>query len=98
MMDSLYNLVFHCRHKRLSFPFRRPGKEGPQTYVVCLDCAKEFPYDWEHMRVGRAADIPERAAAKSKLRYLAWAPVLSALWLAGSALRLRSRKRADPRK
>ena len=21
------------------------------TYVVCLDCGKEFPYDWKKMRV-----------------------------------------------
>ncbi len=21
------------------------------TYVVCLDCGKEFPYDWQEMRV-----------------------------------------------
>jgi hypothetical protein len=22
------------------------------TYVVCLDCGKEFDYDWKSMRVG----------------------------------------------
>jgi hypothetical protein len=21
------------------------------TYIVCLDCGKEFPYDWKSMRV-----------------------------------------------
>jgi hypothetical protein len=21
------------------------------TYFICLDCCKEFAYDWEHMRV-----------------------------------------------
>jgi hypothetical protein len=22
-----------------------------RTYVVCLDCGKEFPYDWEQMKM-----------------------------------------------
>jgi hypothetical protein len=21
------------------------------TYIVCLDCGKEFPYDWQKMKV-----------------------------------------------
>ncbi len=29
------------------------------TYVVCLDCGKEFPYDWSKMKVLSAA--PEEA-------------------------------------
>ncbi len=23
------------------------------TYVVCLDCGKEFRYDWNEMRLGK---------------------------------------------
>lgn len=23
-----------------------------KTYVACLDCGKEFDYDWKQMRVG----------------------------------------------
>lgn len=26
-------------------------KEKKQTYVVCLDCGKEFAYDWDEMRL-----------------------------------------------
>jgi hypothetical protein len=47
-----------CRHRRYTFPMssRREssaasaGTRAP-AYVVCLDCAKRFPYDWEQMRV-----------------------------------------------
>jgi hypothetical protein len=31
------------------------------TYVTCLDCGKEFAYDWKAMRVGQA--VPERVGA-----------------------------------
>jgi hypothetical protein len=30
------------------------------TYVSCLDCGKEFAYDWKAMRVGQA--VPDRVA------------------------------------
>jgi len=30
------------------------------TYVVCLDCGKEFDYDWQEMRIGQpvSAHVP----------------------------------------
>lgn len=31
------------------------------TYVVCLDCGKEFAYDWEQMKV-----LSDTAAATGK--------------------------------
>jgi len=34
-----------------------------RTYVVCLDCGKEFAYDWKAMRVGEAVDAPPAARA-----------------------------------
>lgn len=50
--------VFGCWHNRYSFPISfRPGSRRIQaasltgTYVVCLDCGKEFPYDWKEMKV-----------------------------------------------
>ena len=37
-----------------------------QDYVVCLDCGKEFQYDWNEMRVGEPVHArPYRAAAES---------------------------------
>jgi hypothetical protein len=58
MIAKLVDALFGCRHSRYSFPVtvRRPGHR-PQaaaltgTYVACLDCGKEFPYDWQEMKV-----------------------------------------------
>lgn len=44
-----------CWHSRLSFPLtpNKKLKAAPAaaaltgTYRVCLDCGKEFPYDWK---------------------------------------------------
>ena len=71
-MDTLFNLLFRCPHKKTTFPMtsgKAAGASRRETYVVCLDCGKRFFYDWEQMRVGREADFtaspaePERAAA-----------------------------------
>ncbi len=56
MTTTLYDLLFGCRHKRLSFPQSRKRDDvraatTTGTYVVCLDCGREFPYDWQQMRV-----------------------------------------------
>ena len=57
-MSKLWDVLFGCSHKRFTFPItvkhgqRRldcPSLRG--TYVVCLDCGKEFEYDWRSMRV-----------------------------------------------
>jgi hypothetical protein len=49
MIDSVLNLIFRCRHKRLT----RPVTLGSDTYVVCLDCGKHFSYDTDRMRIGK---------------------------------------------
>jgi hypothetical protein len=51
-------MVFGCWHKRCSFPITVRGKlrrstaaaSVTGTYVVCLDCGREFPYDWSQMK------------------------------------------------
>lgn len=55
---TLTDILFGCWHKRLSFPFTpRAGQSRPVaalqtgTYVVCLKCGKQFPYDWNQMRI-----------------------------------------------
>ncbi len=57
---SLMEFVFGCSHKRQSFPFTARGAQRRSaaasvtgTYVVCLDCGKEFPYDWQTMQTIR---------------------------------------------
>ncbi len=58
MFGKLYDIVFGCKHPRYSFPVTiRGAARRPQaaaltgTYVACLDCGKELPYDWKNMQV-----------------------------------------------
>ena len=58
MITSLMDALFGCWHSHLSFPItaRRGARRNPAasltgTYVVCLDCGKEFAYDWQQMRI-----------------------------------------------
>jgi len=57
---SLLDRIFGCSHKRFSFPitFRGARRRSPAalltgTYVVCLNCGQEFPYDWNEMKMVR---------------------------------------------
>jgi hypothetical protein len=54
MLQSLLNSIFGCSHQRTTFPLTpaRNTAERNGTYVVCLDCGKEFAYNWDEMRVG----------------------------------------------
>jgi len=61
MFAKLMDAMFGCRHSRYSFPItvragsRRAATAGRTgTYVVCLDCGREFNYDWQEMRVARS--------------------------------------------
>lgn len=55
---SVLDLFFGCSHKRCSFPITVRGKRRRRiaaasvtgTYVACLDCGREFPYDWDKMK------------------------------------------------
>jgi hypothetical protein len=54
-----------CSHKKLGFPIsiRGAGRRTEAasltgTYIVCLDCGHEFPYDWNKMKVIRKAIAP----------------------------------------
>jgi hypothetical protein len=69
---SLFDLVFGCSHHRCSFPITVKGKlrrnaaaSVTGTYVVCLDCGKEFPYDWTEMKMVRSA--PQDSAAPNSI-------------------------------
>lgn len=59
-MSALLELLFGCRHRRKTFPLTKSN----DTYVVCLDCGKEFVYDWREMRVGVVRDINKSSVAK----------------------------------
>jgi len=58
IMSKIVDALFGCPHKRCTFPItaksRQPRVDGPMTaatYIVCLDCGKEFGYDWQKMNV-----------------------------------------------
>jgi hypothetical protein len=57
MFSRVLGALFGCWHGRYSFPItvkkgRRSAAAFPTgTYVVCLDCGKEFPYDWKQMKI-----------------------------------------------
>jgi DNA-directed RNA polymerase subunit RPC12/RpoP len=59
MIDNLLNLLFRCSHRRLTrpvAPITKPGQPHSQSYVVCLDCGKQFEYDVSQMKMGKAID------------------------------------------
>jgi hypothetical protein len=59
MIAKLVDVLFGCWHSHYSFPITVPRKSRAQvkaaqltgTYVVCLECGRELPYDWKEMRV-----------------------------------------------
>ncbi len=64
MMFNLFDMLFGCTHANYSFPITAKGTHRniaaaipTGTYVVCLDCGKEFAYDWEAMKV--MSPVPE---------------------------------------
>jgi len=109
MIDTLLNLLFRCGHKRLTrpvTPVSRAGEPHGTTYVVCLDCGKQFSYDVKEMRIGKPiASSPDAGVlnpnggeAPSKGWKLAlWASVPVAL-IAGSLMKNRKPKKDSPQR
>ena len=52
MLSSVFDSLFGCSHRRTTFPLtpKRPS-EHLGAYVTCLDCGKEFAYNWDEMRM-----------------------------------------------
>jgi hypothetical protein len=78
MIARLFDAFFGCRHSHYSFPItvrarsrRNSAAMLTGTYVACLDCGKDLPYDWHDMRVitstvaerGRIASLAAKEAA-----------------------------------
>jgi hypothetical protein len=74
MIGKMFDAVFGCRHSQYSFPMTIRGARRKSaaaaatgTYVVCMACGKELPYDWQSMKVvrgGGARTQVARLAAK----------------------------------
>ena len=96
MIDNVLNLLFRCSHRRLTrpvAPVTKAGQPRSESYVVCLDCGKQFQYDLNTMQMGKAIDRshdggvvpPNMPEPRSKVKYalLAAVPVavfLGAVW------------------
>jgi hypothetical protein len=67
MMTKLTDALFGCWHSNYSFPMtvrngrRIKAASVTGTYVVCLDCGRELPYDWQEMKV---VDAPSKERAR----------------------------------
>jgi predicted transcriptional regulator len=67
MFARMLEGLFGCWHNHLSFPMsakpgvrRNAAASVTGTYVVCLDCGKEFAYDWREMKIVSAAASNQR--------------------------------------
>jgi hypothetical protein len=75
MFSSVLQSLFGCWHGRYSFPITvKRGRRNAAalvtgTYVVCLDCGKELPYDWQQMKIvsSQAERVPVPALATKEL-------------------------------
>jgi hypothetical protein len=70
MLAKLFDTVFGCWHQHYSFPItvrqgsrRNAAASLTGTYIVCLDCGKEMPYDWKRMKI--APEAPTSARVRS---------------------------------
>ena len=55
MLRQYLDMFLGCPHQHLSFPVitqQDRDLHGPdvQPHVTCLDCGREFWYDWKQMR------------------------------------------------
>jgi hypothetical protein len=96
MIDSILNLLFRCPHHRLTrpvAPITKAGQPHSASYVVCLDCGKQFEYDLNEMRIGKAINhshssgvvSPDLPKPRKTMKYAFLAAVPAAVML-GSLL------------
>ena len=62
MLNSVLESLFGCSHRATTFPLtptrNMAGRSAVSignrhgAYVVCLNCGREFGYDWHAMRMG----------------------------------------------
>ena len=77
MGHKIFDLLFGCWHKNYSFPITAKGSKRrlaaaslTGTYVVCLDCGREFPYDWQNMKVIDGTPSEPAIAASEAITYV----------------------------
>jgi hypothetical protein len=74
VFDFTINSLFGCGHRRITFP-QTPAREtltstGHRhgTYVVCLECGREFQYDWSQMIIGEPLPVRPYATRFKNIR------------------------------
>jgi len=108
MFKSLLKLLFRCPHKRMTRPMtpgRRAGAPLGDTYVVCLDCGKQFLYDMKDINgksvpVSPVVSVLHERMPRSKVKTLRYVALASAVPLAliVRAGFKRLRKSSEPRR
>ena|SRR5579871_5108314 len=95
MIDTVLNMLFRCPHHRLTrpvAPITKAGQPHSDSYVVCLDCGKQFTYDVKEMKMGKAVDHSHEVGVvppnmpkprNTKVKYALLAAVPAAVVLAG---------------
>jgi hypothetical protein len=75
MIFNFLDMLFGCWHNNYSFPITAKGEarknaaaQATGTYVVCLDCGKEFAYDWQNMKVIDSVDEIDPIVAHDQVR------------------------------
>jgi hypothetical protein len=85
-------------------PVSKKGVPHGDTYVVCLDCGKQFEYDLNAMRIGKVIGISHDGSivpqavttpSKSKAKYAVAVAAPVAAVVIGAMLK---RKKAEPQK
>lgn len=102
MINAIFQALLGCHHRRLTRPItpvRKPGVPSGETSVVCLDCGREFAYDWNHMRIGKPIEqSPESGVlhpntpgpGKAKIKYaLIGSAIPFAIFLGGALVKKR---------
>jgi hypothetical protein len=99
VIETVLNLLFYCGHRHLTRPFtplREGGAPRAETYVVCLDCTKQFSYDLKQMRIGKVIDHTHDACVippdlskprKNRLAYALGVVAVPVAILVGAALK-----------
>jgi hypothetical protein len=73
MIGKMLDLVFGCHHRQMTRPItpvHRHKTQPSATYVVCLECGKQFYYDTANMRLGMPVPVsvitPDRGSFQSQ--------------------------------
>lgn len=84
---------------------KKPGEPAGETAVVCLDCGKQFVYDWNHMRIGKpikrspesgVLDPEMPPAPKTKIKYALLGSAIPLAIMVGRGVAARRRERRPP--